>query len=1012
MHSTNNSSTYRALMSSLFRSGLLTTIALLFSLVLFNPAAMAQVVFNGNGNTGFGGPIGQSSMSWSDDGTTISVTFTRGGGDFNDAMVIYLFTGADGRGVIDGEINDQNDGLRRAISSAGDNASNITFVPGFEASHAIAIDAGFGGLWAIPAAGPVANNELPFLRAVNSTLSSPGDASFTFEFDWADVGLEPGDPIGFVATYLNAGNSFTSNEGYGAGLPGENIGGGDFAFTSYWEFPSGDERFGPPMDTPAQVVLSAPDNNSEVLPSVTFSWEAAENALTYDLQVATDAGFTNLVVDASSIGGTSSTRFIPLNGSYFWRVRGTNPDGVGAYSDARTFSTPAVDYFGAGNGGFGSPISNSGMSWEMVGSTVNVTFYRGSGGFNNELVLYLSTGYDGRNVIDGEIDDQNDDLRRAISSTGANASTLTFPEGFEATHAIAISTGFGGLWEIPSEGPVGGDELIFRDAVNSTLSDAGDQVFTFSFNLNNLFADGRPVTELDFVAIYLNGGDGFTSNEGYGGSFPENNIGGDDFTFTGSENFDVPFSTITYNEGEGWYLRAVQSTTSARNLAAQNLVQGVPGGVYEDFTSNLFVAYTGDPDEPETTAGWVSMPDISATGSGADAFLWYMFDNEREDVPEQQPLPFTLIQVGAPFTGPQELLLHQNGDGFNIFGNPYANPLDVSDMNTYAQGGETGAIAQIWDNTQGLWEIVGSMAPGIAGIVQNTDAESIILQDTGSRGNGDNGETRAITLRLEGSSADGESSVTDLAYIRFNEQATIGRDRWETSKMAPLTYPLATAGFPGEWKGEADVLSTKSYPSNLDEEVMLPVIVDAHGTASSFSLSVDTFENIPAEWSVSLYDRVTGEIISLGDGISFEFELEPAEGGSLAGRSAGDMKLTSLSSLMDESPEHRFELIITPDQPTDVPLEGELPRAFALEQNYPNPFNPTTQIRFALPESGEVRLDVFNVQGQHVATLVKESRSAGTHNVTFDAGSLSSGVYLYRLQAGNQVFTKKMTLIK
>ncbi len=91
---------------------------------------------------------------------------------------------------------------------------------------------------------------------------------------------------------------------------------------------------------------------------------------------------------------------------------------------------------------------------------------------------------------------------------------------------------------------------------------------------------------------------------------------------------------------------------------------------------------------------------------------------------------------------------------------------------------------------------------------------------------------------------------------------------------------------------------------------------------------------------------------------------------------------------------------------------ADIPVEFSLNQNYPNPFNPTTQIEYAVPETGQVRLDVFNVMGQRVATLVNESMSAGNHTVTFDARSLASGVYMYRLQAGNVVLTRKMTLVK
>ena len=93
-------------------------------------------------------------------------------------------------------------------------------------------------------------------------------------------------------------------------------------------------------------------------------------------------------------------------------------------------------------------------------------------------------------------------------------------------------------------------------------------------------------------------------------------------------------------------------------------------------------------------------------------------------------------------------------------------------------------------------------------------------------------------------------------------------------------------------------------------------------------------------------------------------------------------------------------------------ITNGLPVAFELNQNYPNPFNPTTQIDFALPEASDVRLEIYNVIGQRVSILVNEQRTAGYHNVTFDASSLASGVYFYRIQAGSFVKTQKMMLVK
>jgi photosystem II stability/assembly factor-like uncharacterized protein len=94
------------------------------------------------------------------------------------------------------------------------------------------------------------------------------------------------------------------------------------------------------------------------------------------------------------------------------------------------------------------------------------------------------------------------------------------------------------------------------------------------------------------------------------------------------------------------------------------------------------------------------------------------------------------------------------------------------------------------------------------------------------------------------------------------------------------------------------------------------------------------------------------------------------------------------------------------------PRPGDLPRDFELCQNYPNPFNPTTAVRFSLPKAAFSELSVWNMLGQKLATLVSQRLSAGTHTYRWDASKFASGVYFFRLQAGDFLEMKKGVLLK
>ncbi len=98
---------------------------------------------------------------------------------------------------------------------------------------------------------------------------------------------------------------------------------------------------------------------------------------------------------------------------------------------------------------------------------------------------------------------------------------------------------------------------------------------------------------------------------------------------------------------------------------------------------------------------------------------------------------------------------------------------------------------------------------------------------------------------------------------------------------------------------------------------------------------------------------------------------------------------------------------------TGVATEGSnAPLQYILAQNYPNPFNPSTSIKYELPRASLVRLSVYDIVGREVSVLVNERKNAGSYQVKFDGAGLSSGVYFYRLHAGDFLQTRKLCLIR
>ena len=204
----------------------------------------------------------------------------------------------------------------------------------------------------------------------------------------------------------------------------------------------------------------------------------------------------------------------------------------------------------------------------------------------------------------------------------------------------------------------------------------------------------------------------------------------------------------------------------------------------------------------------------------------------------------------------------------------------------------------------------------------------------------------------------------------------------------------------------ADFYNQLTLFSGIGRQIELPIHFSSY-EAGNFTFSVTKWEQIPSEWSIILVDQKTDKEYDLRRNFSVTIEHEFTKT-----ISSGE-EINRFSKTQHRADE-RFVLKIAPSQISNQNVEelNDKPRQVELHQNYPNPFNPVTTISFYLPQSQEVRLSVFNIVGQPVAVIVDGTLSAGQQQFEWDATDKPSGMYIYQLEVGNNVMTRKMTLVK
>lgn len=481
----------------------------------------------------------------------------------------------------------------------------------------------------------------------------------------------------------------------------------------------------------------------------------------------------------------------------------------------------------------------------------------------------------------------------------------------------------------------------------------------------------------------------------------------------------------------GWRMLSSPVSTDYGGLLKQVITQGYAGAFYstgslpgDTLQPNVFYY---DESYPGTDNQRWRAPQSAATNLSAGRGLHvYFFGDVASDNRYNNPLPDTLVVQGQEFehsTGSVDLNVTYTPEadtGWNLAGNPFGATIDWDDHAHWTKTNIDHSI-YIWDaDTQSYltWNgVTGSLGSGLIAPFQAfwikanaLNPKLVVDEKAKTFGGSFVGKVRPaewpeIELKLT------SGSKTASCFLTFSENNRTGKDPMDAYHLKP---PPGTSNYLEIYSIDKrkNRFSINALPRRFGAPIEIPIHAaignPGEHTQTDATLSWPVLQNIPASWQISLTDRVTNQTVYLNNSssqpLSFTLHARKKENQSNSHVSGAQYNILAKSA-PDEA---RFLLRIDPGADGSG-ISGEI----NLKQNYPNPFHSFTTIPFELPIQNEVTLEVFNILGQKVATLLRnESYPAGSHPIPWHANRVSGGVYFYRLSTDEKTIVKKLTIVK
>lgn len=507
--------------------------------------------------------------------------------------------------------------------------------------------------------------------------------------------------------------------------------------------------------------------------------------------------------------------------------------------------------------------------------------------------------------------------------------------------------------------------------------------------------------------------------------------GADGALFSPGTKIDgTPFGSrhaIAFRGTEGWRMVTSPVADATFNDLFGNMwMQGIAGSDYDGAGFKNIITWD-ETDSTFTTPANMSMSDKLVPGKGYVVYVFEDDDARKAGIQGGFPKIIDLegsenstsvnVTVSATDNDNSGSIEEAKNEGYNLLGNPFDTDIVASQVIAALESkGNLNSNVYVWDHSAGNGNgqyvaLSGNetIAPFQAFFVHFTTAfsstqvsfnKSSLEANEGTRFYKDNSEEPlTFDLQLHG------ETYFDTYSVEFSEKGKTDLDPHDAYKLFSLN-PQSINLFStlNQHRLQKNVL-----PKELKSRLDIPLSFDApERTSLTFKWDRE-LENIPAGWELKLIDNEQKREINLRDSEQYSFTASTSQEENTSNQLSEQDRY--LNKADRDEYDSRFTLSIEPKAKDNI-ASKDLPESVKLKPNYPNPFNPQTTIPFELSQDSEVKLTIWNMIGQKVATLVDGLVEAGTHEETWNASSMPSGIYIARFEVSGTVFTRKMTLIK